>query len=277
MFHVKRKLQKDIFSIKVRDFIVSNEFYKLYKDSETGIIWTQVGKNHNHLSYYQSENYIPHSDKKGLLGFLYRFSQRLMFVYKRILLMKQLKESKSVLDYGAGDGKFAKYLEKSGKKIFTYDPLKVNRLNSINLTQDTDFKVDMIMMWHVLEHIPDLKKVFPKILERVNKNGFLVIAVPNRDCFDAKYYKNQWAAWDVPRHLYHFNHKSLLRFMSCYGLSFVFKRPLTLDSYYVSYLSEKNKKAYFPWISAIIIGTISNILALFSTNYSSSVYVFKRD
>ena len=132
-------------------------------------------------------------------------------------------------------------------------------------------------MWHVLEHIPDLKKVFPQILETVNNNGFLVIAVPNRDCFDAKYYKNQWAAWDVPRHLYHFNHKSLLHFMSCYGLSFVFKRPLTLDSYYVSYLSEKNKKSYFPWISAIIIGTISNILALFSSKYSSSVYVFKRD
>ena len=277
MFHVKRKLQKDIFSIKVRDFIVSNEFFKLYKDSETDIVWTQVGKNHNHLSYYQSENYIPHSDKKGLLGFLYRFSQRLMFVYKRIILMKLLKQSKSVLDYGAGDGKFAKYLEKSGKKIFTYDPLKVNSSNTINLTQDTDLQVDMLMMWHVLEHISDLKKIFPKILERVNKNGFLVIAVPNRDCFDAKYYKNHWAAWDVPRHLYHFNHKSLLNFMSCYGLSFVFKRPLTLDSYYVSYLSEKNKKSYFPWISAIIIGMISNILALFSSNYSSSVYVFKRN
>ena len=248
-----------------------------YKDSETGIVWTQVGKNHNHLSYYQSENYIPHSDKKGLLGFLYRFSQRLMFVYKRIILMKPLKQSKSVLDYGAGDGKFAKYLEKSGKKIFTYDPLKVNSSNNINLTQDADFQADMLMMWHVLEHIPDLKKIFPKILERVNKNGFLVIAVPNRDCFDAKYYKNHWAAWDVPRHLYHFNHKSLLNFMSCYGLSLVFKRPLTLDSYYVSYLSEKNKKSYFPWISAIIIGMISNILALFSSNYSSSVYVFKRD
>ena len=277
MFHVKRKLQKDIFSIKVRDFIVSNEFFKLYKDSETGIVWTQVGKNHNHLSYYQSENYIPHSDKKGLLGFLYRFSQRLMFVYKRIILMKPLKQSKSVLDYGAGDGKFAKYLEKSGKKIFTYDPLKVNSSNTINLTQDTDLQVDMLMMWHVLEHIPDLKKVFPKILESVNKKGFLVIAVPNRDCFDAKYYKNHWAAWDVPRHLYHFNHRSLLYFMSCYGLSLVFKRPLTLDSYYVSYLSEKNKKSYFPWISAIIIGMISNILALFSSNYSSSVYVFKRN
>ena len=277
MFHVKRKLQKDIFSIKVRDFIVSNEFFKLYKDSETGIVWTQVGKNHNHLSYYQSENYIPHSDKKGLLGFLYRFSQRLMFVYKRIVLMKPLKQSKSVLDYGAGDGKFAKYLEKSGKKIFTYDPLKVNSSNNINLTQDTDFQADMLMMWHVLEHIPDLKKVFPKILERVNKKGFLVIAVPNRDCFDAKYYKNHWAAWDVPRHLYHFNHKSLLNFMSSYGLSFVFKRPLTLDSYYVSYLSEKYKKAPFPLFSGFIIGFLSNCLALFTSNFSSSVYVFRKN
>ena len=277
MFHVKRKLQKDIFSIKVRDFIVSNEFFKLYKDSETGIIWTQVGKNHNHLSYYQSENYIPHSNIQGLLGFLYRFSQRIMFVYKRILLTKQLKESRSVLDYGAGDGKFAKYLEKKGKTIFTYDPLKGNNSNSIKLSQNADFQVDMIMMWHVLEHIPDLKKVFPQILERLNKKGFLVIAVPNRDSFDAKYYKNHWAAWDVPRHLYHFNHKSLLNFMSCYRLSLVFKRPLTLDSFYVSYLSEKNKKFYFPWISAILIGLISNILALFSSNYSSSVYVFKRD
>ena len=277
MFHVKRKLQKDIFSIKVRDFIVSNEFFKLYKDSETGIIWTQVGKNHNHLSYYQSENYIPHSNKQGLLGFLYRFSQRLMFVYKRILLTKQLKESRSILDYGAGDGKFAKYLEKKGKTIFTYDPLKGNNSNSVNLSQNADFQVDMIMMWHVLEHIPDLKNGFPQILERLNKKGFLVIAVPNRDCFDAKYYKNHWAAWDVPRHLYHFNHKSLLNFMSSYGLSFVFKRPLTLDSYYVSYLSEKYKKAPFPLFSGFIIGFLSNCLALFTSNYSSSVYVFRKN
>ena len=119
MFHVKRKLQKDKFLIKIKDFIVSNEFFELYTDSETGITWTEVKANHNHLSYYQSENYIPHSDKKGLLGFLYSFSQRLMFVYKRILLMKQLKESRSFLDYGAGDEKFAKYLEKKGKKRIT--------------------------------------------------------------------------------------------------------------------------------------------------------------
>jgi hypothetical protein len=64
--------------------------------------------------------------------------------------------------------------------------------------------------------------------------------------------------------------------MKNYSLSLISKKPLFLDAFYVSYLSEKNKKSYFPWTSAIIIGTISNILALFSSNYSSSVYVFKR-
>jgi SAM-dependent methyltransferase len=274
---VKQMFKKDSTAHRVKDFIVSDRFFNIYEDAESKILWTDVDKSHNHLKYYLSDNYIPHSDKKGLLGFVYNFSQRLMFVYKRIILSNQLKESRSVLDYGSGDGKFAKYLEKKGKKIFTYDPYKANTSNSINLLQNTDFQVDMIMMWHVLEHIPDLKKVFPQILEMVNKNGFLVVAVPNRDCFDAKYYKNHWAAWDVPRHLYHFNHKSLLNFMSSYGLSFVFKRPLTLDSYYVSYLSEKYKKAPFPLFSGFIIGFVSNCLALFTSNFSSSVYVFQKN
>jgi SAM-dependent methyltransferase len=274
---VKQMFKKDSTAHRVKDFIVSDRFFNIYEDAESKILWTDVDKSHNHLKYYLSDNYIPHSDKKGLLGFLYNFSQRVMFVYKRIILSNQLKESRSVLDYGSGDGKFAKYLEKKGKKIFTYDPYKANTSNSINLLQNADFQVDMIMMWHVLEHIPDLKKVFPQILERVNKNGFLVVAVPNRDCFDAKYYKNHWAAWDVPRHLYHFNHKSLLNFMSSYGLSFVFKRPLTLDSYYVSYLSEKYKKAPFPLFSGFIIGFLSNCLALFTSNFSSSVYVFRKN
>ena len=277
MFHVKRKLQKDIFSIKVRDFIVSNEFFKLYKDSETGIVWTQVGKNHNHLSYYQSENYLPHSQKRGLFSYIYMFSQQIMFFYKKTVLKKYLNTSSLVLDYGSGDGKFAKYIERNCKKVLTYDPIKDHTNETNKLLQNADLQVDMIMMWHVLEHIPDMLQVLPKLLEKITPKGYLVIAVPNNNCFDSKVYNENWAAWDAPRHLYHFNHKSLIKLMDNHSLSLVSKKPLFLDSFYVSYLSEKNKKSYFPWISAVIIGMTSNILALFSSNYSSSVYVFKRD
>mgnify|MGYP003324281478 FL=1 len=273
MFHVKRKLQKDIFSIKVRDYIVSNEFFKLYKDSDTGIIWTQVGKNHNHLSYYQSENYIPHSNKRGLFGSMYTFSQQIMFFYKRMVLRKYLNSTSVVLDYGSGDGKFAKYIKRNCKKVLTYDPIKDNTTKTI---QNLDLQVDMLMMWHVIEHIPNLLHVLPNLLDNITPKGYLVIAVPNNNSFDSKFYNENWAAWDVPRHLYHFNHKSLVKLMKNYSLSLISKKPLFLDAFYVSYLSEKNKKSYFPWISAIIIGLLSNILALFSSNYSSSVYVFKR-
>ena len=132
------------------------------------------------------------------------------------------------------------------------------------------------MMWHVIEHIPNLLHVLPNLLDNITPKGYLVIAVPNNNSFDSKFYNENWAAWDVPRHLYHFNHKSLVKLMKNYSLSLISKKPLFLDAFYVSYLSEKNKKSYFPWISAIIIGLLSNTLALFSSNYSSSVYVFKR-
>ena len=277
MFHVKRKLQKDNFLIKVKDFIVSNEFFKLYTDSETGIIWTEVKENHNHLSYYQSEKYLPHSQKKGLFSFIYMFSQQIMFFYKKTVLKKYLNTSSLVLDYGSGDGKFAKYIEKKCKKVFTYDPIKDYTNETNKLMQNTGLQVDMIMMWHVIEHIPNLFKVLPKLLEKITPKGYLVIAVPNNNSFDSKVYNEKWAAWDVPRHLYHFNHKSLVKLMENHSLSLISKKPLFLDSFYVSYLSEKNKKSYFPGIFAVIIGMISNILALFSSNYSSSVYVFKRD
>ena len=103
------------------------------------------------------------------------------------------------------------------------------------------------------------------------------MAVPNRDSFDSKVYKKYWAAWDVPRHLYHFNHKSLIDFMKNNGFSLISKHPLFLDSYYISFLSSKYKNSFFPWINSLIIGTISNILGVITSKYSSSFYVFKKD
>jgi 2-polyprenyl-3-methyl-5-hydroxy-6-metoxy-1,4-benzoquinol methylase len=190
-----------------------------------------------------------------------------------MVLRKYLNSTSVVLDYGSGDGKFAKYIKRNCKKVLTYDPIKDNTTKTI---QNLDLQVDMLMMWHVIEHIPNLLHVLPNLLDNITPKGYLVIAVPNNNSFDSKFYNENWAAWDVPRHLYHFNHQSLVKLMKNYSLSLISKKPLFLDAFYVSYLSEKNKKSYFPWISAIIIGLLSNILALFSSNYSSSVYVFKR-
>ena len=143
-------------------------------------------------------------------------------------------------------------------------------------SQVAENQYDMIMMWHVLEHIPDINETIIALEKKLKHNGALVVAVPNRDSLDSKVYREHWAAWDVPRHLYHFNHNSLKNLMKEKGFNLISKHPLWLDSYYVSYLSSKYKKSIFPWINALAVGSLSNILAIFTSKYSSSFYIFRR-
>jgi predicted SAM-dependent methyltransferase len=274
---VKQVLQKDCFFLKSKDPLDNSREYSLYKDETTGIIWTDIEHDQDHSKFYNSSNYIPHSNKKSLLGILYSFAQKLMFVYKLNIIKKHLQIDSKILDYGSGDSNFAKYLRIKKINIQTYDPLYSLIKNKKPQAQIIDNQVDMLMMWHVLEHIPNVFTELPKIRQLIKKKGFLVVAVPNINSLDAKFYSKYWAGLDVPRHLYHFNHTSLIQFLKREGFSLITKHPLPLDSYYVSMLSEKNKRSLFSFVNAIIIGSISNFFALFSTNFSSSVYIFRND
>ena len=160
----------------------------------------------------------------------------------------------------------------------TYDPL-VNKLDESEpySYQTPENQVDTLMMWHVLEHIPDLDSSIKAIYNSIKNKGSLVIAVPNIDSFDSKHYKECWAGFDVPRHLYHFNHESLINFIEKQGFIYNYRKPLIFDSFYVSILSEKNRNNPFGILIGLTIGLISNFFALFSTNYSSSFYVFTKD
>ena len=269
---MKHNLNKDIKVLKAQDHVLTGEFFNIYLDSNTGIFWTSIKKDHNHLKYYMSEKYIPHSNKKGFFGFIYSVSQSIMFLYKRNILKKHLSPKSHILDYGSGDGKFADYLNKQGFKITKYDPVK----GRLKKTQEIDYQLDMIMLWHVLEHIPDLHNTMKSLIFKLENKGTFVIALPNRDSLDSKIFKEKWAAWDVPRHLYHFNHDSIIKLMNSYGFFLKSKHPLFLDAFYVSYLSAKIKKSKFPWLQCLTIGVVSNLFALFSKQYSSSIYIFKK-
>ena len=275
---MKQIFKKDHKHFKVKDYIKSGDLFQLYKDNNSGIVWTFLDKNHNHEYYYSSEKYIPHKEKKGFFGFLYLFVQKIMFRYKLKNLKNHINKNKTVLDYGSGDGRFAKYLNQLNIKTMTYDPL-VNKLDKSepNSYQTLENQIDTLMMWHVIEHIPDLDSSIKAIYNSIKNKGSLVIAVPNIDSFDSKHYKECWAGFDVPRHLYHFNHESLINFIEKQGFIYNYRKPLFFDSFYVSILSEKNRNNPFGTLNGLIIGLLSNIFALFSTNYSSSFYVFTKD
>ena len=174
---MKQIFKKDHKHFKVKDYIKSGDFFQLYKDNKSGIVWTSLDKNHNHEYYYLSEKYIPHKEKKG---FLYSFVQKIMFRYKLKNLRNHINKNKAVLDYGSGDGRFAEYLNQLNIKTMTCDPL-VNKLDKSNPIsyQTTENQVDTVMMWHVLEHIPNLDSSIKAISNSIKNKGSLVIAVPN--------------------------------------------------------------------------------------------------
>ena len=275
---MKQIFKKDHKLFKVKDYIKSGDFFQLYKDNKSGIVWTFLDNNHNHKYYYLSEKYIPHKKREGFFGLLYSFAQKIMFRYKLRNLKNYINKNKTVLDYGSGDGKFAEYLNKQHIKTITFDPL-VNKLDEPNPLsyQTTENQVDTLMMWHVLEHLPDLDSSIKAIFNSIKNKGCLVIAVPNIDRFDSKLYKGYWAGFDVPRHLYHFNHVSLIKFVEKQGFTFNYKKPLPFDSFYISILSEKNRNNPFGILIGLFVGFISNFFAFFSTNYSSSFYIFTKD
>ncbi|NND76688.1 MAG: methyltransferase domain-containing protein [Flavobacteriales bacterium] len=267
--------------VQTKDHYFSNEAFDIIRCSNCQLGITNPQPDKDHIGeYYDSENYISHGTKKqGLFERLYKFAQTLNFRDK-LSLIRSLSSSPKLLDYGAGNGSFVNSLIKKGVVAEGVEPnaqARENALVQFGLKLHSDIpekKFDIITMWHVLEHIHDLKNTLKNILDHLNPNGHLLIAVPNYESKDAKHYGSYWAAYDVPRHLWHFNETSISLLMGELGAEYISKRPMKLDAFYVSILSErfKKKNAFF----ALLRGLCSNLMAGKNTPYSSQTYVFKK-
>jgi SAM-dependent methyltransferase len=266
-------------TMKVKDLFLTQEMFELHQNPEFGFLETRpqplaLGK------YYASKNYISHTDStNSLFDKIYQFIKNYNIAYKFKLIQS---ESKKLLDYGCGTGEFLVHAKKKGFQIFGVEPndqaLKIAQQklgeNSVSSTDifSLNEKFDRITLWHVLEHIPEIEKFIPQLISKLETNGKLFIAVPNHESFDAKFYQEFWAAYDVPRHLWHFSPKAMERLFNHFGMKIEKTHPLWFDSYYVSLLSEKYKKTPLGFVRAVFIGTISNLAAVFTGNYSSVIY-----
>ena len=198
-----------------------------------------------------------------------------------------IANSLSILDIGCGVGDFLNYAKEKGCKITGIEPsedarkIAEDKLNTKifspeELQNIPDESFDSVSMWHVLEHVADLKTEIHHLQRIVKKNGRLVIALPNYKSFDAEYYKDKWAAYDVPRHLNHFSRTSIKNIFDKTALQLIDIKPLKWDSYYISMLSEQYLKHGNSFIKGILTGCKSNCKAKKSGEYSSLVYVFKK-
>ena len=271
--------------LKTKDFSVSGEEFELILDTELNMLRTHPEPK-DLGNYYNSDAYISHTDSaKTLVDKLYQYIKKHNLRKKIDLINKYTTSDKTLLDIGAGTGSFLESANYNGWETHGIEPNKKARdlamekglkLNeNIDVLEKKGFQV--ITMWHVLEHLPNLELQINKITSLLNKDGTLIIAVPNFQSYDAEYYKEYWAAYDVPRHLSHFSQLSIKKLFAQKGMRVVKIKPMIFDSFYVSLLSEKYKHGKGNFLKAFLVGLKSNIQAWNTKEYSSLLYILKRD
>lgn len=275
------------------DYTVSSEKFSLLKDSEVDFLITSPRPLVKYLmAYYESDDYISHTDKKNTLFDKVYQTVRFYTTKNKVKKISNLKTNiKNILDIGCGTGDFlSACLQKkwyvfgiephNGARIIAQQKIKSNNIyNSIETLeqQKPSQKFDVITLWHVLEHIPNLNYYIKSLKRLLQPNGILIIAVPNFLSFDAHYYKSFWAAYDVPRHLWHFSPKAIKLLFKKVDLHVVAIWPMIYDSFYISLLSEKNKNGKQNVFNASLVGFCSNIKAFFTKNYSSLTYILQNN
>jgi 2-polyprenyl-3-methyl-5-hydroxy-6-metoxy-1,4-benzoquinol methylase len=271
--------------IQLKDYSISKEEYKILECTCCGLLQTTPQPQGLELSkYYQSDDYISHSDtKKDLLSSIYHFVRSYTLFQKRKWVFQYIKKGK-ILDYGCGTGYFMNVFQKGpiesdGLEIddnarkLAEERNKKKVFQTINQVPNNTYQC--ITMWHVLEHVDHLSETIIEIKNRLTSNGYLIIAVPNPKSYDAKLYKNYWAAYDVPRHFYHFTSSVIHQIARKNNFKIIEEKSMYFDAIYISMLSEKYKGGSS--IKGIINGLISNIKGFVNNNTSSKVYILKRN
>ena len=271
-----------------QDHFLSKESFTITSCNDCGFLFTNPRPDEEALPrYYESEAYISHSNvKKGLISSLYQ-SVRKYTLRKKVGLLTSYIKTGHALDIGCGTGEFLKSLSKSKFEVTGIEPnegarnfarnnygLEVHDENHLRKFANESFNV--ITMWHVLEHVSNLNERISMIKGLLKKSGILIVAVPNPESFDAEFYHAHWAAWDLPRHLYHFKKQDIFSLFKKVDMEIVKIHPMVFDSFYVSLLSEKYKTGSANLIRPFFVGLISNLKAVLHTkNYSSQIYVIR--
>ena len=269
--------------INTIDHVKSGESFDIQITEIPGILQT-VPIPDNLEYYYDSSNYISHSTKpNNFTEHVYFKLRRINLYFKYRLISKQAQSKARILDYGCGTGELVKYLNTRGFNAEGYEPnkkakqaLKENNIASINSLQNIDYQYDIITFFHVLEHLHNPIETLQYLLKYLKPKGSLILALPNYGSWDAKHYKKLWAAYDVPRHLWHFNIHGVHNLAETIECNITTQRGQPLDAYYISLLSERYKKSKLAYIKAFLFGTISNSMALINKQYSSNIYVMRR-
>jgi 2-polyprenyl-3-methyl-5-hydroxy-6-metoxy-1,4-benzoquinol methylase len=279
--------------LHTKDYSLTGKDFQVIQCANCTLEYTDPAPSKEDIApYYNFPSYISHTDtKEGFVNQIYHKVRNYTLTQKTNWVQSLFTGHKGhLLEVGAGTGAFAHSMFKKGWNVTALEPDESSRLKALEiydlhllpieeLFQLEPAKYEVITLWHVLEHVHDLNAYMKTFNNLLKPNGRLIIAVPNYTSYDAVFYKNYWAAYDVPRHLYHFSPMSMHYLTKKHKMSIIQKIPMWFDSFYVSLLSEKYKESGMLGIlRAFIIGCISNLTALRNTDRGSSmIYEIKKN
>jgi len=280
----EKELYKELIPLMCcKDYTVSKESYELLMNPNYQMMVTLPVPS-DLENYYKSEAYISHTNaNKSVFDKVYQRVRKHTLQKKLSLINSFVFTDKKVLDIGSGTGDFLSTCKNNDWKVFGVEPSKeartISKKNGVDAVNDlsllTEDNFDVITLWHVLEHVENLLEYIEVLKGKLKPDGVLIIAVPNYNSFDASYYKEHWAAFDVPRHLWHFSQESIRKLFSQVYMKVEKTIPMKFDSYYVSMLSEKYRSGKNKFLKAFYIGFLSNLKARSTSEYSSLIYVIK--
>ena len=273
--------------ISGKDYFLTGEVFNIVKCHDCGFRFTNPRPKAENLGkYYESTDYISHSDsRKGLFASVYQMVRKYT-LSRKLALISKFQQKGEILDIGCATGQFLNYMAEHGWNTTGIEPdektrvhaiseygLKVYPEEQLNVLQKSSF--DVITMWHVLEHVAELNTRTEQLKNLLKPQGTLIIAVPNCNAYDAKKYGEFWAGYDLPRHLYHFTKEDVQLLLENHGFTIVNIMPMRFDAFYVSLLSEKYKSGKMRWLPALWNGFWSNMKSGQKKDHSSLIYVIK--
>lgn len=278
-------------TITCTDHYASGESFKLFRCEGCGFIFTQDAPTEARIGrYYETPDYISHSDThQGLMNRVYHVVRRYMLSRKATLVKRTAGMARgTLLDIGTGTGYFGNAMQERGWQVkaieknagarafaLTHFDLKVDAEEALEQYPDASF--DVITLWHVMEHLEHLNATWKRLAALLKDDGVLIVAVPNAVSYDAQKYKEWWAAYDVPRHLWHFSPSTMQQFGVKYGFKLAEQHPMPFDAFYVSMLTEKYKGRRCSFLRGWWTGMAAWFSSLAKKERSSSmIYVFRK-
>ena len=274
-----------------KDHFATGEEFDIMECPACGFVFTQNVPDEKEIGrYYESPTYISHSDtNKGLMNKVYHWVRNIM-LRRKVKLVKQLTLLKcgKLLDHGAGTGYFARAMQDDGWDVTAIEKSRQAREFALKefdfemhpeeaIADIGDKELDVVTMWHVMEHIQDLDKMWQELYRILDDTGIAIIAVPNNRSYDARLYKEHWAAYDVPRHLWHFTAGTIMKWGERHGFILERKYTMPFDGFYISLMSEKNKGAALATIKGMWKGFKGWCAQNKKRSASSSIiYVFRK-